>query len=458
MIPTNSHRQATQEEDSVVETYAQLLRGAKTGGDGLTYKESTYPAAAAASLRARVREVPWDLAVDDDRGPDGCGAHSLLHLARKSINRNLDRLGIDALRATPLDPWGKWIWQDAVATYVAPTTRLVLWMATEGSRHICRRKDTLELWQRFVTAYQSPPPSSSPSSQSAVRLVFGDRRYPVPLSQSSPLPGRLVPVMARVNSPSFVWLVKLRMKLLPPSHGDSDAELRALPQLVNLVSLFISACTDSGSSRTGVVTDGLVRSWCRAAVHNPSGPSSSSNETCCFSRLHTLSLHGFAGVTANVFEYASWLPELRWLDLSLCHPSTAITTTAATTTATTTTAVTTTVPAKSTASSPWKKVPSDTWKAMRREWKQLRKQEKGREHSLVISVTMPGIPATKRCYEPVATFVRSGSGGGVASKRKRPAQEPDKGTSGIGKGTRPVMRKKRIKDLKDVLAEFRMIP
>ena len=449
MVPTNSL------EDSVVETYAQLLRGAKTGGDGLTYKESTYPAAAAALLRARVREVPWDLVVDDDRGPDGCGAHSLLHLARKSINRNLDRLGIDALRATPLDPWGKWIWQDAVATYVAPTICLVLWMATEVV--LCRRKDTLELWQRFVTAYQSPPPSSPPPSSpspSAVRLVFGDRCYPVPLSQSSPLSGRLVPVMARVNSPSFVWLVKLRMKLLPLSHDDSDAELRALPQLVNLVSLFISACTDSGSSRTGtaggMVTDGLVRSWCRAAVHNPSGPSSPSSETCCFSRLHTLSLHGFAGVTANVLEYASWLPELHWLDLSFCHPSTAIPTAS-----TTTTTTTTTVPTKTTASSPWEKVPSDTWKAMRREWKQLRKQGKGRWHSLVISVTMPGLPATKRGYEPVATFVRSGSGSGVVSKRKRLA---DKGTPGIGKGTRPVMRKKRIKDLKDVLAEFQMIP
>lgn len=315
-----------------------------------------------------------------------------------------------------------------------------------------------------MTAYQSPPPSS------ALRLVFGDRRYSVPLSQSSPprpLPSRLVPVIAGVNSPSFAWLVKLRVKLLPPSHDDSDAELRALPQLVNLVSLFISACTDSRSSRTeaavGVITDGLVRSWCRAAVHNPSGPSSYSdshssfsNETCCFSRLHTLSLHGFTGVTANVFEYASWLPELRWLDLSFCHPSTATAVAAA--------VCATTVSAKTTAIPRWERVPSDAWKAMRREWKQLRKKQdsegKGRGHCLVIDITMPGFHSTERGYEPVATFVRSGGGGGgnIVNKRQRPVQGPDEGTPGVAIGTRPAMRKKRIKNLKDVLAELQMIP
>lgn len=142
MIPTNPHRrggnhgQAVQDEDSAMKTYVRFLRGAKTGKDGLTYKESTHPAAAASPL---VRALPWGLAVDDDREPDGCGAPSLLYLTRKYINHNLDRLDVDALRATPLDPLGKLIWQDAVATYVAPTICFALPMATEGSRYMRHR-------------------------------------------------------------------------------------------------------------------------------------------------------------------------------------------------------------------------------------------------------------------------------------------------------------------------------
>lgn len=113
--PLRSH-----EQDSVTKTYSRFLTGAKTGEDGLTYKESTF-SARPSSIWTTIekRPAPWDLVVTDDRA-DGTGAHSLMYLVRKVINQSLDTLSLDALHLTPYDPWGFWIWTDALATYHPP--------------------------------------------------------------------------------------------------------------------------------------------------------------------------------------------------------------------------------------------------------------------------------------------------------------------------------------------------
>ncbi|KAF8541954.1 hypothetical protein BDD12DRAFT_456227 [Trichophaea hybrida] len=121
--------------DPVTKSYHQFLTGSKTGEDGLIYKESIFPSHPSSIwTKVEKRPAPWDLVVADDR-PDSKGVHSLMYLVRKVINKNLETISLESLQLTPYDPFGIWIWTDAVAT----------------------RKDTLHLWTLFASAYPGSP-------------------------------------------------------------------------------------------------------------------------------------------------------------------------------------------------------------------------------------------------------------------------------------------------------------
>jgi hypothetical protein len=112
--------------DSVTANYRRFLTGARTGEDGLTYKESVHRAggssfwASVSGVRTSRCAARWR-GLPDER-PDGTGAHSLGYLARQAINRNLEHLGLDALLATPWHPLGRYIWDDIRTTYPFPST------------------------------------------------------------------------------------------------------------------------------------------------------------------------------------------------------------------------------------------------------------------------------------------------------------------------------------------------
>lgn len=110
--------------DPVTSTYSRFLTGARTGEDGLTYKESVHRAVSSdfwgtISAAGRTpRAVAWRTLADERA--DGEGAHSLRFLARRVINQNLQHLGLDALMATPWEPLGRCVWEDVIATYHTP--------------------------------------------------------------------------------------------------------------------------------------------------------------------------------------------------------------------------------------------------------------------------------------------------------------------------------------------------
>jgi hypothetical protein len=99
-----------------------------------------------------------------------------------------------------------------------------------------------------------------------------------------------------VSSSGFTWLVDLSFRL---SEAMTDGDLLTVPHLENLRSLYVVPSPDA----TATVDDGLVRMWCRAAVHHGR-----------FSKLETLAVKGFGRVSVNVFEYTSWIKSLQLLD------------------------------------------------------------------------------------------------------------------------------------------------
>lgn len=105
--------------DPVMARYNVFLSAAKSGEDGLCFKEHTFRSQRSGVFAPKEKPVTWSVAVADDR-VDGTGAHSLKYLVRKVINDNIQELGQDALKETPWVPFGHWIYDDAVATYCTP--------------------------------------------------------------------------------------------------------------------------------------------------------------------------------------------------------------------------------------------------------------------------------------------------------------------------------------------------
>ncbi|KAA8897069.1 hypothetical protein FN846DRAFT_964258 [Sphaerosporella brunnea] len=256
------HRINSTPTDSVTRSYHHFLQGSKTGEDGLTYKERTFRAQPCTLLNHKLPSS-WDLAIPDPR-PAGTGAHTLLHLARRTINTHVAEISPEALRLTPWTPFGAWIWADAVAT----------------------RCDAFPVWAAFVQAYPAE----------AAAGVMGGRAYSLPSTE------RLAAVVGSVNAPGAQWLVKLRLSA--PSTSAAE-ELVVLSELRNLRAMYISS-----SGGTGGVDDALIRAWSRAVVH----------DARVFLQLQLLSLRGFPCVTEKSLTYLSHFPaSLKRLDLSGCH-------------------------------------------------------------------------------------------------------------------------------------------
>jgi len=246
-----------------------------------------------------------------------------------------------------------------------------------------RKKDTLPTWALFATAY--------PGEE------LGSRAYNLPPSSRLPV---LIGVLAR--NASFGWLVKLSFSL---SETISDSDLRALPGISNLQTL----CVSRGCGGTEV-DDGIVRSWCRAAV-----------QSAGFSRLRVLRLRGCGRVTSNVLVYTEWVRGLRWLDLTGCHGSVVCD-----------------------PGNGWELVGVEVYKADRREWK---KREEVAGVRPVVKIKL-GV-YNKAGGDREVRFVRRRDEAGTASvKRKAGDTVPEKKKVGA------VVRRKRMKDMGDLLAEF----
>jgi hypothetical protein len=339
--------------DSVSRSYHGFLTGARTGEDGLTYKETVFRAVPS-TLSHQPPRAPWELVIADPRPSGTGGAHSLHFLARRVLNTHIAAVTAEVLRCTPWDPFGRQLWADAVAT----------------------RADSFAVWCAFITAYKGRIP---------------ERDYRLPEDE------RLPPLIKALNGS---WLVKLRLVV-----SDSTApDLGQLPQLRNLRGLYVTGRGEGGS-----VDDGLVRTWSRAAAHGGA-----------WHALEVLSLRGFPGVTEmSLREYVHSFPKLRWLDLSRCHWS-----------------------VQNTAGSGWVQVGWEMWKEMRR-------RAKGGERPSVVKVVLGAYrKPSGRAQE--MRFVRVGE----EDKKRKPPPPPPKET----KIMPPVVRRKRFKDMGDLLAEFQNPP
>lgn len=139
-----------------------------------------------------------------------------------------------------------------------------------------------------------------------------------------------------------------------------------------------------------------------------------------FRFLETLGLRGFDTVTRNSLEYAGWMPALRFLMLDGCHWSVG-------------------KPVEG-----WVRVQEDGWMEARRLWKSERGGEgRGRERPVAKVRVGEVIQVNKRMTETQWRFVRNGG----KREEKRKVEVPLE-------RARPVVRKKRVRDIADMLADF----